>query len=144
MSYPQYSFQKSLLFIDDFTLSESFIRTGLLSYPVQFEFCPSRFGDAVRSLERRPPDILVVSLAFQEGLALDFAKKIHETLAHVPAIYMTEPHLESIQAEVLKLGIVDICPRPQDASELIRRVNQAVHASNEREFRKTQKELTFA
>jgi DNA-binding NtrC family response regulator len=139
MLLPQYSFQKSLLFIDHHSHRENFIRSGLLSYPIQFEFCDDNYQSALQTLERGAPDILVMTLEFQAGLSLDFARKMHHQFAHVPAIYITEPHLGSIQDEVAKLGIVEFCPRPKDASELIRRVNQAVHASKEREFRKTQK-----
>ena len=49
MSQQRFLFQQSVLFIDDQTHFENFIRKGLLNLPAEYEFCPSRFSRKIRT-----------------------------------------------------------------------------------------------
>ena len=136
MVHSQYSFQHSVLFIDSLTHSLNFIQTGLLACAVQFEFCEGNLDDALKAVEQRKHDILVVTLEFQDGLVLDFAQHLHKKFSHVPSIYMIESHLEALQAPVLKFGALEVFQRPKNASELITHVDHAiVSATQQRELR---------
>ena len=128
MSHPTFAFQHSILFIDDISKSENFIRTGLLAYPVHFEFCAGTLEDAIQAIEKSTHDILVVSLQFQDGLVLDFAQHVQKHFHQVSSIYMVEQNLLQLQSQVLKYGAMEVFPRPADASGLITHVESAVNS----------------
>ena len=139
MPFPHFSFQNSVLFIDQQDQYENLIRGGLLSYPVHFEFCEnSNSGDAIKRIESSKPDLIVSSMEFKDGSFLDFAHKIHNEMSKIPAIYITEDHLHEVQNKVLKMGIFDLVTRDAAVSELIRKMNHAVMAS--KVFRKSRSE----
>ena len=130
MTVPHFSFQSTVLVIDELSKSEALIRNGLLSYPANFEFCSSEFPEVMGSLSKSKPDLLVVSLEFQKGSVLDFAEKTRKEWANIPSIYVTEPHLLDMQKAVIRMGAFDIIPRPTlDTSELIRKIDRAVRVT---------------
>ena len=125
--YPQYSFQHSVLIIDRLEKSESLIKNGLLTYPANFEFCAADYDLALKSVKRSRPDLLVISLDFEKGSSLEFAKKLREGFLTTPSIFLSEPHLLETQKEMLKLGAFDLINHPQgEPAELIRRMDRAV------------------
>ena len=122
--YPQYSFQRSVLVIDDLRKSENLIRQGLLSYSAQFEFCQADYEKALSRVKDTRPDIIIVSLEFEKGSVLKFAEKMKEW-AHLPSILITEPHLLDIQQTVLKLAAFEIIERPVNGpADLMSRMDQ--------------------
>lgn len=139
MAYPRYSFQHSVLFIDQTTQTEAMIRQGLLSYPVHFEFCENRLSEALEKIETTRPDLIVSSLDFKEGSVLDLAKTLHHKPVKTPTIYLVDPTVSEMQQQVIKEGgVFDWVARGSDFSELLRKMNHAVMVS--REFRKTRSE----
>jgi CheY-like chemotaxis protein len=146
MSYPQYSFQHSVLVISDFGKSEKMIRGGLLSYPVQFEFCPGDYEKAIEKITHRQPDILVVSLEFQIGSVLEFIEKTRKNWAHVPSIFLSEPHLLEIQKAAMHLGATEIVPYPvSEAGELIHKIHDlSLHRARRANFGDEKKDLPVA
>jgi DNA-binding NtrC family response regulator len=129
MSYPRFSFQQSVLFIDDQSKFENLIRNGLLGLNAQYEFCPSRVSAAVERLEAETPDLIVSTLEFKEGNVIDFVGKHREFLAQVPSIYLSEPHTVDLEAELAKLGEFNVMERRRDPLELIRKMAQLIAES---------------
>jgi DNA-binding NtrC family response regulator len=129
MSYPRFSFQQSVLFIDDQTKFENLIRNGLLGLNAQYEFCPSRVSTALERLEAETPDLIVSTLEYKEGTVLDFVGKHREFLSQVPSIYLTEPHTVDLEAELAKLGEFNVMERKRDPLELIRKMAQLIAES---------------
>ena len=136
MSYPQYSFQHSVLVINDLGKSEKILRS-LLSYPVQFEFCPSDYDQAIAKLSQQKPDLIVVSLDFKKGSVIEFAKKARNTWANLPSLYLTEPHLIELQNTVQQLGEIEVISYPlADTSELMTKVDYMVRGlPTQRQYR---------
>jgi DNA-binding NtrC family response regulator len=129
MSYPRFSFQQSVLFIDDQSKFENLIRNGLLGLNAQYEFCPSRVSTALERLEAETPDLIVSTLEYKEGTVLDFVGKHKEFLSQVPSIYLTEPHTVDLEAELAKLGHFNLMERKRDPLELIRKMAQLIAES---------------
>ena len=126
MSYPRFTFQQSILFIDDQTKFESLIRAGLFNLSAQYEFCPSRVSAALDRLQVETPDLIVSTLDFREGRVTDFIKSTQGQLASIPAIYLSEPHLADIEAEVALLGNFQVMERQKDPLELLRKMSQVI------------------
>jgi DNA-binding NtrC family response regulator len=129
MSYPRFSFQQSVLFIDDQSKFENLIRNGLLGLNAQYEFCPSRVSTALERLEAETPDLIVSTLEYKEGTVLDFVGKHKEFLSQVPSIYLTEPHTVDLEAELAKLGEFNVMERKRDPLDLIRKMAQMIAES---------------
>jgi DNA-binding NtrC family response regulator len=128
--YPQYSFQNSILIIDQLTKSESLVKNGLLSYAANFEFCPADYDLALQSISKNKPDLMVISLDFEKGSSLDFAKELQKRYFSTPSIFLSEAHLFEIQQTVLKLGAFDLIQHPDGhPAELIRRIDRAVRVT---------------
>jgi CheY-like chemotaxis protein len=126
MSYPRFTFQQSILFIDDQTKFENLIRAGLFQLPAQYEFCPSRVSVALDRLQVETPDLIVSTLDFREGRVTDFIRSTQGQLASIPAIYLSEPHLADIEAEVALLGKFQVMERQKDPLELLRKMSQVI------------------
>ena len=122
----QFVFQQSVLFIDDQTKFENLIRNGLLNFPAQYEFCPSRVLTALDRLQNQTPDLIVSTLEFREGSVLDLIKSTRGYLNQVPAIYLSEPHLADLEAEVAAMGNFEITERSADPLELIQRMARVI------------------
>ena len=130
MPYPQYAFQHSILYIDQPEKYESLVRSGLLSYPVNFEFCPNDLKAALNKIETSKPDLVISSLEFQSGSVLEFVEKVKNSLARTPAIYISEPHLLDIQKQIIKAGgAFDLIQRSSALDELIRKMDHAVRVT---------------
>jgi len=129
MSYPRFSFQQSVLFIDDQSKFENLIRNGLLGLNAQYEFCPSRVSTALERLEAETPDLIVSTLEYKEGTVLDFVGKHKEFLSQVPSIYLAEPHTVDLEAELAKLGDFNVMERKRDPLDLIRKMAQLIAES---------------
>jgi hypothetical protein len=126
MSQQRFLFQQSVLFIDDQTHFENFIRKGLLNLPAEYEFCPSRFSVAYERLQGRTPDLIVSTLEFKEGSILDLIRKTHGFLEKVPSLYLSEPHLADIEAEMALLGRFEVMGRKEGPLALIRKMAQVI------------------
>jgi DNA-binding NtrC family response regulator len=127
MMYPQYAFQHSVLVIDHLSNSELLVRGGLLSYPVNFEFCPGDQELALKKIIQSKPDLLLVSVEFEKGNILEFAQKTQELHSTLPAIFMTNPKLTEIQNSIVSLGAFDFILHPgSEPKELIRRMDRAL------------------
>jgi len=119
-------FQQSVLFIDDQTQFENLIRKGLFSLPAEYEFCPSRVSTALERLQGETPDLIVSTLDFKEGSVLDLIRKTHGFLDKVPSLYLSEPHLADIEAEMAMMGRFTIMDRKTGPLELIRKMAQVI------------------
>ena len=126
MSHPRFLFQQSVLFIDDQSQFENLIRKGLFSCPAEYEFCPSRFTKAYERLQGETPDLIVSTLDFKEGSVLDLIRKTEGFLEKVPTLYLSEPHLADIEAEMGLLGRFNILNRKAGPLEIIRKMAQVI------------------
>ncbi|NDG83706.1 MAG: hypothetical protein EBX52_01540 [Proteobacteria bacterium] len=133
MEYPSFAFQQSILFIDDQTRFESLIRGGLLNFPAQYEFCPSRVATALERLEQETPDLIVATLDFSEGSILELVQKTEGFIENVPAIYLSEPHLADVEAEMALRGRFMVMEREADPLSLIRKMSQLIAENVNRE-----------
>jgi hypothetical protein len=132
MAHPSFAFQRSVLFIDDQTRFENLIRAGLLSFPAQYEFCPSRVSTTLERLEKETPDLMVVTLDFSEGSVLELVEKTRGFIETVPAIYLSEPHLADIEAEMALRGRFQVMKRSPDPLALIRKMSQLIMEAESR------------
>jgi hypothetical protein len=132
MAHPSFTFQRSVLFIDDQTRFENLIRGGLLSFPAQYEFCPSRVSTTLERLEKETPDLMVVTLDFSEGSVLELVEKTRGFIETVPAIYLSEPHLADIEAEMALRGRFQVMKRSPDPLALIRKMSQMIMEAESR------------
>ncbi len=126
MSHPRLLFQQSVLFIDDQSQFENLIRKGLFSCPAEYEFCPSRFTKAYERLQGETPDLIVSTLDFKEGSVLDLIRKTGGFLEKVPTLYLSEPHLADIEAEMSLMGRFNILDRKTGPLEIIRKMAQVI------------------
>ena len=133
MSHPRFLFQQSVLFIDDQTQFENLIRKGLFSCPAEYEFCPSRFTKAYERLQGETPDLIVSTLDFKEGSVLDLIRKAGGFLEKVPTLYLSEPHLADIEAEMSLMGRFNILDRKAGPLEIIRKMAQVIAENLDRE-----------
>ncbi|MBU6155076.1 MAG: hypothetical protein KGP28_12295 [Bdellovibrionales bacterium] len=133
MSHPRFLFQQSVLFIDEQSQFESLIRKGLFSCPAEYEFCPSRLSKAYERLQGDTPDLIVSTLDFKEGSILELIRKTGGFLEKVPALYLSEPHLADIEAEMSLLGQFNILDRKAGPLEIIRKMAQLIAENLDRE-----------
>jgi CheY-like chemotaxis protein len=126
MAHPRFLFQQSVLFIDDQSQFENLIRKGLFSCPAEYEFCPSRFTKAYERLQGETPDLIVSTLDFKEGSVLDLIRKTEGFLEKIPTLYLSEPHLADIEAEMGLLGRFNILNRKAGPLEIIRKMAQVI------------------
>jgi CheY-like chemotaxis protein len=126
MSQPRYSLSQSVLFIDDQTKFESLIRGGLFSYPAEYEFCPSRISTAVERFKGERPDLIVTTMEFLDGTALDLIRSAPGYLERVPAVFISEPHLADLEAQLAQQGRFQVVERAVDPLNLIRKMAQAI------------------
>ena len=133
MSQPRFLFQQSVLFIDDQPQFENLIRKGLLNFPAEYEFCPSRLSTALERLQGETPDLIVSSLDFKEGSVLELIRKTGGFLEKVPSLYLSEPHLADIEAEMAMMGRFQILDRKAGPLELIRKMAQVIAENIDRE-----------
>ena len=143
MAYPRYSFQHSILFIDRPEKYEELVASGLLSFPVHFEFCPNNLASAVSSIEQTKPDLIIASLEFQDTTILEFIEKVKANLGRIPLIYISEPHLSDVQKQILKTGAAfDFAQRSNQPDDLICKMDHAVRVT--REFKRSRGEAFIA
>ena len=133
MSHPRFLFQQSVLFIDDQSQFESLIRKGLFSCAAEYEFCPSRVSKAYERLQGETPDLIVSTLDFKEGSVLDLFRKTNGYLQKIPALYLSEPHLADVEAEMSLIGKFNILDRKAGPLEIIRKMAQLVAENLNRE-----------
>jgi DNA-binding NtrC family response regulator len=126
MSHPRFLFQQSVLFIDDQSQFENLIRKGLFSCAAEYEFCPSRVSKAYERLQGETPDLIVSTLDFKEGSVLDLFRKTNGYLQKIPALYLSEPHLADVEAEMSLMGKFNILDRKAGPLEIIRKMAQLV------------------
>jgi len=126
MAIPHLCFQQSVLFIDDQTRFESLIRGGLFNFPAQYEFCPSRVTSAFERLQYDTPDLIVATLDFSEGSILELLEKTGGFLQEMPAIFLSEPHLADIEAEMALRGRFTLMERNPDPLDLILKMAQVI------------------
>ncbi len=130
MSYPRYSFQHSILYIDQPERYVAMVASGLLNFPVHFEFCSNDINEALARMKSGTHDLIISALDLQGGSVLDFIGKIKEKLAQIPAIYISEPHLLDVQKKLLKTGgVFDILQRAKLPDELFQKMDQAVRVT---------------
>ena len=126
MSALRFNFLQSVLFIDDQTKFENLIRGGLLTFPAQYEFCPSRVSTVLERLQGEVPDLIVSTLEFTDGSALDLIRKSNGFLEKVPSIYLSEPHLADVEAEMALAGRFNVMERKSGPLDLIRKMAQVI------------------
>jgi two-component SAPR family response regulator len=128
MSQPRYGFQHSVLFIDDFSKTEQLIRSGLLFCPIQFEFCPNDYEIAMQKIVQVKPDLIVSSLEFKMGSVVEFIEKTRKNFSQLPAIYLTEPHLDHVQNSIFKWNEeINLIARPtSEPSELVKLMEKTI------------------
>lgn len=131
MSQPRYSLNQSVLFIDDQTKFENLIRGGLFSYPVEYEFCPRRISTAVERFKGEVPDLIVATMEYLDGNVLDLIKNSQGYLDRVPAVFISEPYLADVEAQLALQGRYEIVERNIDPLSLIRKMAQVIAEGGE-------------
>ncbi|NDF14809.1 hypothetical protein EB061_05750 [bacterium] len=126
MSHLKVPFSQSVLFIDDQTKFESLIRGGLLSYPAEYEFCPSRLNTALERFRGETPDLIVSTLEYLEGNVLDLIRGSHGLLERVPAMFISEPYMADLEAQLALEGRFQVVERTMDSQVLIQRMAEAI------------------
>lgn len=84
--------------------------------------------DAMKLLRERNPDVLLLDIRMPEVTGIDIlqAKRLDESLAHIPAIVMTAATDPGMKRRALDLGACDFLPKPLDPNDLIPRVRNAL------------------
>ena len=124
-------FLQTILFLDQPEKIESLIGSGILTYPGQMEFFTGKKDDAIKHIQRDPPDLLISGLAFSEGNALDLIRELKETVGVIPSIFIGDESERELKNEVLKLGVFDVLERPFEVTELIKKIDRAVRLSGQ-------------
>jgi DNA-binding NtrC family response regulator len=126
MSQPKVSLSQSVLFIDDQTKFEHFIRGGLFSFPAEYEYCPSRISTAKERFKGETPDLIVATMEYLDGSILDLIQSSQGFLERVPAMFISEPHLADVEAELARSGRFQVVERSIDPLDLIRKMAQVI------------------
>ena len=129
MSQPRIPFGQSVLFIDDQTKFENLIRGGLFSYPAEYEFCPSRLSVALERFRGETPDLIVSTLEYNEGNVLELVRSSHAILERVPTVFVSEPHLADVEAQLALEGRFQVVERTMDPQTLIQKMAEVIAES---------------
>jgi putative two-component system response regulator len=84
--------------------------------------------DAMKLLRERKPDVLLLDIRMPDVTGIDIlhAKRLDESLVHIPAIVMTATKDPVTKRQALDLGACDFLPKPLDPNDLIPRVRNAL------------------
>jgi DNA-binding NtrC family response regulator len=120
-SHPQ-----SILVIEHPQKVETLLRSGILSCAVQIEFCMGKKTEALRVIERESPDLVISSLEYVDGNAVELVREMNAKFGSIPSIFITEPGQLDLQKQILKMGAFDIVQRPFEMPDLMRKIDRAV------------------
>ena len=84
--------------------------------------------DAMKLLRERKPDVLLLDIRMPDVTGIDIlhAKRLDESLVHIPTIVMTATKNPVSKRQALDLGACDFLPKPLDPNDLIPRVRNAL------------------
>ena len=119
----------SILVIDHPQKVESLVRSGILSCSVQVQFCLGKKADAIKIIEQSAPDLIVSSLEYIDGNALELVHEMNSKLGAIPSIFITDPEQIELQKQVLKVGAFDVVQRPFEMPDLMKKIDRAVRHS---------------
>jgi CheY-like chemotaxis protein len=114
---------KSILLIDDekdlcFLLGDSLSSRGF-----QMEFAHTR-GEALKCLNRRLPDLVLLDLRLPDGDGLALLSLIRK-MTPAPAVFITTAFgSEEIRSQAEKLGALDFLDKPYHEEDIIRRIRK--------------------
>jgi diguanylate cyclase len=93
-------------------------------------FLISKSTEAMASLEKRRPDLLLLDLAMPQVSGFDILKavRVHPKLKHLPVIILTSSSDKQDKLTALDLGATDFLAKPVDPSELVLRVRNTLAA----------------
>ena len=114
---------KSILLIDDekdlcFLLGDSLSSRGF-----QMEFAHTQ-GEALKCLNRRLPDLVLLDLRLPDGDGLTLLSHIRK-MTPAPAVFITTAFgSEEIRSQAEKLGALDFIDKPYHEEDIIRRIRK--------------------
>lgn len=116
-----------ILVVDRPEKVDEMIRNGLLYYPVEMTFS---FGkkEALESIERNQPDLIISALQLADGTAVELVKEIKKVIELIPSIFLSDPnHAQDaeLQQQILRIGAFDVLSRPFEMQNLLRKIDQA-------------------
>jgi DNA-binding NtrC family response regulator len=120
---------QSILLIDRPDKVESLVRSGILSCSVQIDFCMGRKRDALKRIEQSPPDLIISSLEYDDGNAIELVSEMQSKVGAIPSIFITEPAQLEMQKQLLKMGAFDVVQRPFEMPDLMQKIDRAVRHS---------------
>src|SRR5579883_2752088 len=85
--------------------------------------------EALDSIERQPPDLVLTDLLMPEIDGLELVKQIRSRYIHLPVILMTAFGSEDIAIQALQHGAASYVPKKRLAQDLVGTVQQVLTAS---------------
>ena len=120
---------QSILVIEHPQKVETLVRSGILSCAVQIEFCTAGKADALKKIMRESPDLVISSLEYSDGNAVELVREINAKVGSIHSIFITEPEQLDLQKQILKMGAFDIVQHPFEMPDLMRKIDRAVRHS---------------
>ena len=112
---------KSILLIDDEKDLCSMLGDSLSSCGFQMEFGHTQ-GEALKCLNRRLPDLVLLDLRLPDGDGLALLSLIRK-MTPAPAVFITTAFgSEEIRSQAEKLGALDFIDKPYHEEDIIRRI----------------------
>ena len=117
-----------ILIVDDEPTTLRVFRKYLVDANYQNVLCVSEGTQALETIERELPDVIVLDIVMPEvdGLDVLTALRKNSTFEHTPVIILTASTDSHTKQRALELGATDYLLKPIDATELLPRVRNAI------------------
>lgn len=121
---------KYILMVEDTASVAALYRSYLSPLDIEIEIVGTGL-DAIESIQRREPDLILLDLRLPDMTGMDVLYAVRETSPDVPIVFMTAHGSIDIAVEAMRLGAQDFLIKPCEADRLRITVNSAIRkASN--------------
>ena len=117
---------QNVMVIDQPDQIEKLIRAGVFSCALALDFCENNRTQAVKKIEIFRPDLIISTLGYSDGTAIDFIHDLEQRGRKIPAMFLADPELENVKTEILKKGNFEVINRSEEVTELLKRVDHSI------------------
>ena len=126
----QYLLNATIFMVDDEPITMEVVQVFLEEAGYRNFFLIEKSSEAMASLEKQRPDLLLLDLVMPQVSGFDILKAVraHPKLKHLPVIILTSSSDNQDKLTALDLGATDFLAKPVDPSELRLRVRNTLAA----------------
>src|SRR5207247_1978313 len=93
------------------TMGNLLAEVGVTSFQAQ------SIDEAFKSLQERPPDVVVTDVFFENGSGFELLKKVKAKYPILPVVVVTGSNKPEVAIQALRAGAFDVATKPVDRDE---------------------------